>query len=91
MQNIYKVVQQSKVFSVQSQKAENGQVTKCTIVLQEMGGKYENQYVATLLGDMAEIIFTQGEMIVAALHFSAREYNGNLYQDILVTDLRRFK
>lgn len=41
-----RVVQQGETFAVQSQKSENGQMMKCNIVLQEMGGKYENQYAA---------------------------------------------
>ena len=38
---ILRVVKQGEPFSVQSQKSENGQMMKCNIVLQEMGGKYE--------------------------------------------------
>ena len=38
-----RVVKQGEAFAVQSQKSENGQMMKCNIVLQEMGGKYENQ------------------------------------------------
>ena len=84
------VVQQGEAFAVQSQKSETGQTMKCNIVLQELGGKYENQYVATMLGNMAACRFTQGETVVVTLRFSTREYNGSQYQDILVTDIRRF-
>ena len=49
-----RVVQQGEAFAVQSQKSENGQMMKCNIVLQEMGGKYENQYAAAMLGNMAQ-------------------------------------
>ena len=45
---IMRVVQQGETFAVQSQKSENGQMMKCNIVLQEMGGKYENQYAAAM-------------------------------------------
>ena len=38
-----RVVQQGETFAVQSQKSENGQLMKCNIVLQEMGGKFEFQ------------------------------------------------
>ena len=48
---IMRVVQQGEAFAVQSQKSESGQTTKCNIVLQEMGGKYENQYAAAMLGN----------------------------------------
>ena len=43
-----RVVQQGEAFAVQSQKSENGQMMKCNIILQEMGGKYENQYACLL-------------------------------------------
>ena len=52
-----RVVQQGEAFAVQSQKSENGQMMKCNIVLQEMGGKYENQYAAVMLGNMAQCKF----------------------------------
>ena len=37
---IMRVVQQGEAFAVQSQKSETGQVKKCSILLQELGGKY---------------------------------------------------
>ncbi len=86
---ILKVVQQGEAFAVQSQKAESGQTMKCNIVLQEMGGKYENQYAAAMLGNVAQCRFTPGDLVVVALRFSTREYNGAVYQDILVTDIAK--
>ena len=88
---ILKVVQQGEAFAVQSQKAESGQTMKCNIVLQEMGGKYENQYAASMLGNVAQCRVTPGDLVVAALRFSTREYNGAVYQDILVTDIEKVK
>ena len=88
---IMRVVQQGEAFAVQSQKAESGQTMKCNIVLQEMGGKYENQYAASMLGNVAQCRFTPGDLVVAALRFSTREYNGAVYQDILVTDIEKVK
>lgn len=38
MKQIFKVVSQGDPFTVPSQKAEGGQISKCTIVLQEFGG-----------------------------------------------------
>uniref|UniRef100_UPI0040276AA1 hypothetical protein n=1 Tax=Prevotella sp. TaxID=59823 RepID=UPI0040276AA1 len=86
---IMRVVQQGEAFAVQSQKAESGQTMKCNIVLQEMGGKYENQYAAAMLGNVAQCRFTPGDLVVVALRFSTREYNGAVYQDILVTDIAK--
>ena len=88
---IMRVVQQGEAFAVQSQKAESGQTMKCNIVLQEMGGKYENQYAAAMLGNVAQCRFTPGDLVVVALRFSTREYNGAVYQDILVTDIEKVK
>ena len=78
---------QSETFSVPSQKAEGGQISKCNIVLQELGGKYENSYVATILGEQANIRFELDDLVVASLRFSTREYNGQTYQDIVVSEI----
>ena len=86
-----KVVQQGEAFAVQSQKAESGQTMKCNIVLQEMGGKYENQYAASMLGNVAQCRFTPGDLVVLVFRFATREYNGAVYQDILVTDIAKVK
>ena len=86
---IMRVVQQGEAFAVQSQKSENGQMMKCNIVLQEMGGKYENQYAAAMLGNIAQCKFAPGTLVAVTLRFTTREYNGQVYQDILVTDIEK--
>ena len=87
MKSIFKVIAQSETFAVQSQKAEGGQISKCNIVLQELGGKFENSYVATILGEQANTRFAKDELVVASLRFSTREYNGQVYQDILISEI----
>ena len=87
MKQILKVMAQSETFQVPSQKAEGGQISKCNIVLQELGGKFENSYVATVLGEQAKTRFTKNDLVVAALRFSTREYNGQVYQDIVVNEI----
>ena len=82
-----KVVAQGEPFAVQSQKAENGQVMKCNIVLQEVGGKYEDTYVAAMLGQLASCKFYAGELVYAVLRFQTREYNGQMFQDILAVEI----
>ena len=89
MNNFYKVKAQSETFVVPTQKAEGGQISKCNVVLQEPGGKYENSYVATILGEQANIRFAKDDLVVAALRFSTREYNGQVYQDIVVNDISK--
>ena len=87
MKKFFRVIAQSEPFAVQSQKAEGGQISKCNIVLQELGGKFENSYVATILGEQANTRFAKDELVVASLRFSTREYNGQVYQDILISEI----
>ena len=99
MTTMMRVVQQGEAFAVQVKKkadAANGanaggqeQMMKCNIVLQEMGGKYENQYAAVMLGNMAQGKFYAGELVAVKLRFTVREYNGQMFQDILVTDIAK--
>ena len=86
---IMKVVAQGETFLVDSQKSENGKLAKCNIVLQEFGGKYENQYAAVMLGNDAQLKLYAGEMVIVKLRFSTHEYQGQVYQDILVQDIRK--
>ena len=87
MKHFFRVMAQSDTFAVPSQKAEGGQISKCNIVLRELGGKYENSYVATMLGEQANMRFAKDELVAAALRFSTREYNGQTYQDIVVSEI----
>lgn len=91
MKGFFKVVQQGEAFAVQSQKAEGGQTMKCNIVLQELGGKYEDQYLGVLLGNVAQCKFYPGELVAASLRFSTRDHNGQTYQDILVTQILKLE
>ena len=91
MKGIFKIMAQSDTFAVPSQKAEGGQVNKCNIILQDGGGKYENSYVAAVLGEQANIRFMRDDLVVASLRFSTREYNGQTYQDIVVTEIIKIK
>ena len=86
---IMRVVKQGEAYAVQSQKSENGQMMKCNIILQEMGGKYENQYAAAMLGNMAQCKYAPGELVAVTLRFTTHEHNGQVYQDILVTDIEK--
>lgn len=86
---ILKVVQCGEVVAVPSQKAESGQVMKRTVVLQELGGKYEDRYSATLIGAMAENGFTEGDLVATRLRFQTHEFNGNMYQDVSVLEMSK--
>ena len=85
---IMKVVRQGEAFSVQSSKQESGQISKCTIVLRELGsGKYENEYVCSMLGPLAACRFYEGDVVAATMRFSVHEYQGQVFQEILLTDI----
>ena len=87
MKSIFKVVQQGEAFAVPRKQNENGQTMKCNIVLQELGGKFEDQFAGTLLGNTATCKFYPGDVVAASLRFSTRDYNGATYQDVLVTEI----
>ena len=84
---ILKVVRQGEAFSVQSSKQESGQIQKCNIVLKELGGKFENEYACTMLGNLAGCKFYEGDVVAATLRFSTHEYQGQTFQEILATDI----
>ena len=69
-------------------KQESGQIQKCTIVLKELGGsKFENEYVCTMLGNLAGCRFFDGDVVAATLRFSTHEYQGQTFQEVLATDI----
>ena len=85
---ILRVVRQGEAFSVQSSKQESGSLQKCNIVLRELGGsKYENEYVCTMLGNLAGCRFYEGDLVAATLRFSTHEYQGQTFQEVLATDI----
>ena len=87
---VLKVVRQGEAFSVQSSKQESGQIKKCTIVLRELGGsKFENEYVCSMLGNLAGCRFYEGDVVIATLRFSTHDFQGQTYQEILATDINR--
>ena len=87
MKSIFKVIKQGEPQQVASQKAEGGQLSKCMITLQEWGDKYGNTFVCTLLGNNALCRWSAGDIVLASLRFQAREYNGQWYQDIVVSEI----
>ena len=85
---ILRVVRQGEAVSVQSTKSDTGQIQKCNIVLRELGGgKFENEYVCAMLGNLAACRFYEGDVVVATLRFSTHEYQGQTFQEILATDI----
>lgn len=88
MKKFFKVIAQQEPFQVNKQ--DGNILNKCQIVLQEIGGKYENSYVCTLLGNAALCKFYPNDLVFAALRFSHSEYQGKFYQDITIQDIINF-
>lgn len=91
MKQIFRVVSQGEKFTVPSQKSEFGHTYKSNIVLQEIGGKHADTFVAALMGNSAQCKFYSGEIVTASLRFSVHEHNGQTYQDVLVEDIIKLK
>ena len=88
---ILRVVKSGMMTTLKSDKAENGILNKRTLVLQEMGGKYESSYVVTALGNLATIEFAEGQLVVASLRFTTREHNGQGCMDGSAHENRKLK
>ena len=87
---ILRVVRQGEAFNVQSSKQESGKIKKCNIVLKELGGsKFENEFVCTMLGNLAGCKFYEGDLVAVTLRFSTHEYQGQTFQEILITDIAK--
>ena len=89
---ILRVVSQSDVTYVASQKAEGGQLAKCVIRLKEFGGsKFGNEYVCTVFGNLAQCKFYEGDLVAASLRFQLHEVNGAVYQEVVINDMVSLK
>jgi len=88
---ILKVIKSGEMFSVKSEKSETGVLNKRNLMLKELGGKFENEYAVSVLGNAASLVFAEGDLVVVTLRFQTREYNGQVFQDITVTDIYPLK
>ena len=86
---ILKVVKCGELFSVKSEKSESGQLNKRTLVLKELGGKFEDEYAVSVLGNAASLQFYENDLVAVTLRLQVREYNGQVFQDITVTEIRK--
>lgn len=85
---ISRVVSQSDVTYIPSSKQEGGQLAKCVIRLKEFGGgKFGNEYVCTMFGNLSQCRFSEGDLVVASLRFQVHEVNGSVYQEIVANDV----
>ena len=86
---ILKVVKCGEMFTVKSEKSENGQLNKRNLVLKELGGKYENEYAAAVLGSAATLQFYENDLVVVTLRFTTHEFQGQVFQEVLATDMEK--
>ena len=84
---ILRVLKCGECFTVKSEKSEGGVLNKRTLVLQELGGKFEPTYVVSALGNLATIQFDEGDIVIATLRFQSSEYNGQMFMDVVATEL----
>ena len=86
MEKFFKVVAQTPCVQVPN-KEGTGQTAKCTIVLQALGGKWEDCLAVTLFGNTALCKFHPGDTVLAKLRFQAHEHNGAWYQDVFAKEI----
>lgn len=86
-EKILRVLKSGEIISVKSEKSEGGMLNKRQLVLQELGGKYEPTYVVTALGNLASLELQEGDLVIATLRFQSREFNGQVYMDVVATEL----
>ena len=85
---IYRVVSQSDVTYVPSQKTEGGQLPKCGIRLKEFGGgKFGNEFVCSMFGNLALCRFAEGDVVAASFIYFVREVDGKLFQKVICNDI----
>lgn len=65
-----------------SNKAEVGTIEKRNVVMQGVGGKYEDSYAVALFGLAARQPLAVGDIVAAKLNFLTHEYQNQIYQDI---------
>ena len=88
MKQFFKVIAQQEPFTVAKQ--DGSSLTKCQVVLQMLGGKYEDSFVCTLLGNSAMLKFYENDLVLASLRFQHNEYQGKFYQDITIQEIISF-
>ena len=84
---ILRVLKCGECFTVKSEKSDDGVLNKRTLVLQELGGKYADSYVVTVLGNLATLEYSEGDIVIATMRFQNREYNGQMYMDVVAVEL----
>ena len=82
---ICRVVSQTEPVSVTTKNGE--QLSKSYVRLKGVGGDYDDEFVCSVLGNLAQVKFLEGDKVVASLRFRIFENNGNIYQDVSATNI----
>jgi len=84
MKKIVRIISKGQVVNVT--KSDGTTIQKCTVQMQELGGQYEDSYAAAALGPMAQLQLNPGDLCAVSVRFQAHEYNGQVFQDVLLQD-----
>ena len=88
---ILKVIKSGEELTVKSENSGTGQLKKRILVLKELGGDYENEYVVSVLGNAASLVWYEGDLVVVTLRCKTKSNNGHIFQDITVKDIYPLK
>lgn len=88
---IFKVKSVGQTTTFTSQKPEVGQQERRQIVLQCLGGDYEDTFCATCFGTQARQPVAVGDIVAARLQMLTHDYQGQTYQDCVVREIARLK
>lgn len=89
-QHILRVQAQTPIKTVQVKSEEGKQTAVCTLMVQELGGKWADSLAVQLYGDMAQKVYQPGELIMAAVRFKARPVDAErIFQDVTADEIVR--
>lgn len=88
MKGIFIIEKLGEPMEVPSQKTEDGKLTKRLVVLREMGERYGDYIVASVLGQMTkDEMLKEEDVVIASIRLSVHEHNGQTYQDAVVNGI----
>lgn len=96
---IYKVLGCGELTQAPNQNQQGGILYKKQIRLQEFAGssrndkeeRLSNSIVATMMGNLAQCHFTEGDLVLCSIRFSIRLYQGQWYTDETVVEIQKLK
>lgn len=84
---IFKVKTVGQATAYTSQKPEVGRQERRLIVLQALGGDYEDSFAATQFGIGARQPIAVGDIVAARLQMLTHDYQGQTYQDCVAREV----